>query len=271
MPRTPEPSLPPALDPALLPALREGHPLIQCLTNVVTVNLVANAVLAIGGTPAMVDTPGEAGIFAGVASATLVNVGTIGAEQQRGMLEATDAAREAGTPWVLDPVAVGTLPVRTKLAQDLLERRPTVIRGNASEIRALAGDGGGGRGVDAADEVDAVAEVAADLARRSGAVVAVSGSVDLVTDGNRAVRVHAGHPLLTRITGAGCALGGVLAAFLATGQDPLAATVTAHAAYGVAAERAAADAAGPGSFAVGLLDALAAVQPADLAREGLTA
>ena len=251
-----------------LDGLRRAAPLVQCITNAVVTGFTANSLLALGASPAMCDLPGEAGVFAGIASATLVNLGTPHAEQRDGAREAVAAANAAGTPWVLDPVAVGPLPVRTALAAELLEARPAIIRGNASEILALAGLGAGGRGVDAVDGPEDALEAATALAHRVGAVVAVSGAVDVITDGERVVRVTGGHPLLTRVTGGGCALGAVMAAFLGarpTDGDALGAAIAASAVWGLAAERAAATAAGPGSFAVGLLDALSALTTDDVA------
>lgn len=249
----------------LLDAVRAGAPLVQCLTNHVVSNFTANALLALGAAPAMVDIPDEAGVFAPVASAVLINLGTLGGRQPEAMREAARAARLAGTPWVLDPVAVGALPVRTALAAELLSARPTIVRGNASEIAAVAGAGAAGRGVDATQTVDAAAAPAVELATRLDAVVAVSGPVDLVTDGRTRIRVAGGHELLTRVTGAGCALGAVLGAFAAVADDPLTAAVAAHCVYAVAAEDAAAGSPGPGSFAVALLDSLAAVSADDVA------
>ncbi len=246
-----------------LAALRAAHPLVQCITNAVVTNVTANALLALGAAPAMCDIPGEAGVFARVAGGVLVNLGTPTSEQR-------DAAREAvtaGTPWVLDPVAVGVLPVRTRLAADLLAHGPSIVRGNASEVLALAGAGTGGRGVDATDGPDAARAAAIAIARRTGAVVAVSGAVDLLTDGTDVVRVHGGDALLTRMTGGGCSLGATMAAFLAV-CDPLAAAVAASVVHAVASERAAAVADGPGSFAVAFLDALSGVAPGDLADAG---
>ncbi|NQX03905.1 hydroxyethylthiazole kinase [Rathayibacter sp. VKM Ac-2856] len=251
-----------------LDGLRRAAPLVQCITNAVVTGFTANSLLALGASPAMCDLPGEAGVFAGIASATLVNLGTPHADQRDGAREAVAAANAAGTPWVLDPVAVGPLPVRTALAAELLEARPAIIRGNASEILALAGLGAGGRGVDAVDGPEDALEAATALAHRVGAVVAVSGAVDVITDGERVVRVSGGHPLLTRVTGGGCALGAVMAAFLGaqpSDGDALGAAVAASAVWGLAAERAAATAAGPGSFAVGLLDALSALTTDDVA------
>lgn len=247
--------------PRLHAALRQSTPLVQCLTNAVVSNFTANVLLAVGAAPAMVDIPGEAGTFAGVAGAVLINLGTPREEQRVAMREAVSAASSAGTPWVLDPVAIGLLSVRTALAEELLALRPTVIRGNASEIRALAGAGAGGRGVDAVDDVESAGGAAAALARRSGGIVAVSGAVDLITDGSSTVRVPGGDELLTRVTGGGCALGAVIGAFVATGRargvDDLEAVAAAHAVYSAAAERSAAAASGPGTFAARFLDELA--------------
>lgn len=128
----------------LLDRVRATTPLVHCLTNSVVTGFTANALLAVGATPAMVDLPGEAGPFASVADAILINLGTLHAAHRDAMLEAVQVARTHGTPWVLDPVAVGILPIRTALADQLRGEHPTAIRGNASEIMALAGAGSGG-------------------------------------------------------------------------------------------------------------------------------
>lgn len=280
----------------LLERLRDAVPLTHCITNGVVMNFTANALLAIGAAPAMVDIVGEAGPFARVAGGLLVNLGTPTPEQRDAAREAVAGADAAGTPWVLDPVAIGALPIRTALAHELAARRPTVIRGNASEILALAGDGAGGRGVDAADTTEAAADAAGHLARTFGSVVAVSGPVDLITDGVHTARVANGDALLTRVTGGGCALGAIMAAFLAVAastdgsngsggndgndgtdgtdgtdvtagadHDAFDATVAATLTYTVAAELAAGGVSGPGSFASRFLDALASITPAELA------
>jgi hydroxyethylthiazole kinase len=243
----------------LLSRLRESTPLVQCLTNAVVTNFTANALLAVGAAPAMTDIPVEADQFARIASGVLINLGTPHAEQRSAMQEAARAAREVGTPWVLDPVAVGALPVRTRLAAELLEYEPTAIRGNASEVIALAGLGRGGRGVDSVDSAEEALEAAGRLADRYGCSVAISGATDLITDGTDVIRLSNGHSYLTRVTGGGCALGAVTSAFLAVGEDRLVATAAATAVYTIAAERAAVGAGGPGSFAVAFLDALANV------------
>lgn len=249
---------------AALDDLRARTPLVQCLTNEVTTNLVANALLAVGASPAMASVPGEAEELAGAAGAVLVNLGTPGPDQRACLGPAVAAASGAGVPWVLDPVAVGVLSVRTRLAGHLLPERPAVVRGNASEVRALAGFVSAGRGVDARDDVETAAHAADALARLTGGAVAVSGPVDLVTDGTTHVRLAVGDALLTAITGAGCALGGLVAAFTAV-APPLTAAVAASTAVGLAAERAAASARGPASFQVALLDELYGLTGDDLA------
>jgi hydroxyethylthiazole kinase len=254
----------------LLEAVRARSPLVQCITNTVVQNVTANVLLALGASPAMVDVPTEAGPFARVADALLVNTGTPHAEPRVAALEAARAARDTGTPWVLDPVAVGSLPVRTALARDLLGLHPTVLRGNASEVLALLGDSAGGRGVDSTvgTEDARLASVQASTGRLVAAV-AVSGPVDLlVAPGTGVVRVANGTDLLTRITGGGCALGAVVAAFTSVAPDDAgAAAVAATAVHTIAAELAAREAGGPGTFQPLFLDRLASLTPEDVVRE----
>ena len=251
---------------ALLDELRAQSPLVHSITNSVVPNFTANVLLAIGAAPAMVDIVGEAGLFARVAGGLLVNVGTPTPEQREAAEEAVEAALDADTPWVLDPVAVGALPIRTELAKRLAEKRPYAIRGNASEVLALAGEGAGGKGVDSADTTEAAGPVAVELARRLGTVVAVSGPEDFITDGQRILRVANGDAMLTRVTGGGCALGSLVAGFAAVRGEvpPVEAVAAAHVVYGIAAERAATGAAGPGTFAARLIDALYEVSPAEV-------
>jgi hydroxyethylthiazole kinase len=255
----------------LLRGVRAAPPLTHSITNAVVTGFTANVLLALGAAPAMVDITGEAGMFAAAASGVLINLGTPTPEQRQAAREAAAGATDAGTPWVLDPVAIGVLTGGTRLAHELAALHPTTIRGNASEILALAGLSTGGRGVDATDEPEAALDAARALAARHGSVVAVSGAVDLITDGNRIIRIANGHALLTRVTGGGCALGSVMAAFLGTargtGISDLDATASATLVYTLAAEHAARASDGPGSFAVALLDALAAIEPEDIAPE----
>ncbi|MBN2631542.1 MAG: hydroxyethylthiazole kinase [Rhodobacteraceae bacterium] len=246
-----------------LQQMRAAVPLVHNITNYVAMNMMANVLLAAGASPAMVHAREEVAEFAGLAQALSVNIGTPDPVWAEAMEMAAQVMVDRGRPWVLDPVGVGATQFRQQLCARLLTLRPTVIRGNASEILALAGSGGQGRGVDAADPVKAAEAAARDLAQRTGAVVAVSGPVDYVTDASQAFRLSNGCALMPRVTAMGCALNGVIAAFVVD-QPPLPATVAALAFYGLAGERAAQGATGPGGFQSAFLDALYTLTPDDL-------
>lgn len=251
---------------AALATFRERAPLVQCLTNIVVANFTANVLLAAGASPAMVDNPAEAGAFATIAGGVLVNLGTPYPDTAEAMGAAVSGAEAAGKPWVLDPVAAGVLGWRTSLATAFLkEHHPTIVRGNASEILALAG-GSGGKGVESLATPERALDAATTLAADHHTVVAVSGAIDHLTDSKRLVRMGNGHPWLTRITGSGCALGALMAGFAAVVDDPLCAAAAATATLTVAADAAVVQASGPGSFAVALIDALAALEPPALVR-----
>lgn len=243
--------------------MRAGAPLVHNITNYVAMNIAANVALAAGASPAMVHASEEVVEFAGLAQALCVNIGTLDAAWADAMEMAARVMAASGRPWVLDPVGVGATQFRRDVCARLLALRPTVIRGNASEILALAGLGATGRGADSADPVAVAEPSARDLALRCGAVVAVSGPVDYVTDGVQAFRVGNGDAMMPRVTALGCALNGVIAAFL-VGQPALSATVAALAYFGMAGERAAQGANGPGSFQVAFLDALYTLTPQDV-------
>lgn len=236
--------------------LRRHAPLVHCITNDVVQNFTANVLLALGASPAMVVDTDEAAQFAAIADALLINLGTLTRPQQQAMRAAIDSACAAGKPWTLDPVAVGALAQRTEFAQEILAHRPAAIRGNASEIRVLAGESGGGRGVDATESAHHAREAARLLARRSGAVVAVTGEVDYITDGGRMVAVEGGTAMLTRVVGTGCALSAVVAACCALPGDRLENVATACWLMKRAGEEALTVSRGPGSFASALLDNL---------------
>jgi hydroxyethylthiazole kinase len=240
--------------------MHRQSPLVQCITNYVAMNYAANVLLAAGASPAMVHAPEEAGEFATLASAVTVNIGTLSAPWLKGMRAAAKAANDNGKPWVLDPVAHFATAFRRKAVAELLALKPTVIRGNASEIMALAGDASSGRGVDSGDSVERAEASALLLARQAGAVVAVTGAVDFVTDGHQSARIAGGSELMPKVTAMGCALTGLVGAFVATAPaTPWQATVGALACFSVAGTQAAAQCAGPGSFAWRFIDALAAL------------
>ncbi|MDO5092764.1 MAG: hydroxyethylthiazole kinase [Propionibacteriaceae bacterium] len=252
---------------SVLADIRSATPLVHCLTNTVVPSITANVLLAVGAAPAMIDLPEEAEVFAGVASAVLINVGNGSSEQHSAQRAAARAAQAAGTPWVLDPVAVGALPVRTALARELLSFRPAAVRGNASEILGLSGAGAGGRGVDATDPVEVAVQTAQRLATEHECVVAISGPTDIVVSRGRTTRVVGGHALMPLVIGTGCSLGATVAAALGANREaprPHEAVVAAHAVFAAAGIVAGRQAEGPGSFEVAWRDALYALRPEEV-------
>ena len=248
-----------------LATLRTGRPLVQNITNFVAMQTMANVLLAAGASPAMVHAREEAAEFAGLAHALTLNTGTPEPDWVAAMEAAADVAARRGIPVVLDPVAAGATAYRREINMGLARRIPRLIlKGNASEILALAGRGGTARGADSADGVTAAEPAAIALARATGGIVAVSGPLDFVTDGQRQARIRNGSAAMTQVTALGCALTGIVAAFAAGLEDRFHATVAALAYYAVAGEQAAAASLLPGSFAVGFLNALSEMTPAQL-------
>jgi hydroxyethylthiazole kinase len=244
---------------AALRDIRATAPLIHNIANLVVTNVTANALLALGASPAMVENTEEVAEIAAIAGAVVINLGTISPSWAAAMRLAAISAQQAGTPWVLDPVAVGALSYRTRLAAELLEAHPAVIRGNASEIMALAGQAAGGKGVDSLAASDVAIEAAKELAHRYATVVTVSGAIDYVTDGTRLTGIANGHPIMSRVTGMGCTASALTGAYLALLDDPFDAAVQAMAAMGVAGDialQAGGANIGSGSFQVAFLDAL---------------
>lgn len=240
-----------------LARLRRSSPLTHCITNIVVTNFTANVLLAIGATPAMIVTIEEAAEFVRIAQALLINVGTITSHDAGVMLRAAATAEETKTPWVLDPVAAGVLAFRTGVVTELIRHKPAIIRGNASEILSVAGSFGGGKGVDSTAGSEEAVPIARELAQSTGSVVAISGEVDYLTDGDTVIAVPGGDRIMTRVTGTGCALGALMAAFLPVTASPLRAATAASAIFAAAGERAARSSQGPGSFSVAFLDQLA--------------
>lgn len=242
---------------------RETRPLVHCLTNEVVQEVTANVLLAAGASPAMVVAEEEAPFFAGIAGGLLINIGTPYPSRLRAMHASADAARAAGRPWVLDPVAAGGIPWRDGIIQEFVNKHPDVIRGNASEILALAGKKSGGKGVDSTDSSDLAVTAAEQLAREINGIVCVTGETDYITDGQRTVAVTGGHAMATLVVGTGCSLSALVSAFCAVTDDHLLATASACQLAKKAAEKAALTARGPGSFHQDYLDALYALQPED--------
>ena len=248
--------------------VRSTTPLVHCITNYVTVNDCANALLACGGSPIMSDEPEDVADIQTICGGLVLNIGTLNAQTIAGMRVAGARATELGHPIVLDPVGAGASALRTRTAGELLDAYGVkVIRGNMSEMKALAGAATTTRGVDVnpddAVTEDNLAESAAfakDLAATTGAVVAITGAIDLVADAGRAVAIRNGTPIMGKITGTGCMLSCVTAAYAVANPDMLLeAVVAAVAGSGVAGEMALArmqPVDGNASFRTFLIDAL---------------
>ncbi|RID53165.1 hypothetical protein BRARA_G00583 [Brassica rapa] len=242
-----------------LTALRRQSPLVQCITNLVSMDLVANTLLSAGASPAMVHSVAEVPDFTPHIHALCVNVGTLTPDWLPSMKAAAELAAQLGKPWVLDPAAVSCSGFRLKACLELVELKPSVIKGNGSEIIALSGSASQGqtKGADSSHESTEAIEAAKSLALSSGAVVAVSGAVDIVTDGKRVIGVHNGTKMMQRITATGCSLAGLVAAFLAVDPlQPLEATVSAMSVFGIAGELGEELANGPASLRMHLIDSL---------------
>lgn len=249
---------------ALLSAVRAARPLVQNITNTVVTNFTANVLLALGASPAMVDAAEEAADFVRISGALVVNIGTLNARTVASMKLAAEAANEAGVPWVLDPVGAGATAYRTQTALDLLALRPAVVRGNAGEIMALAGaQDRSQKGVDSAAGTDAALDAAQYLASTFSCVVAVTGETDRVVGPSGVTAISGGHARIQLVTGTGCATTALVGAFLAVAR-PEAAAIAALTTMKRATEIAMRGDPGPGTLAVQLLDALHAVQAADL-------
>jgi len=237
--------------------IRDEAPLIHNITNYVVMNTTANALLAIGASPIMAQAAEEVEDIVGLAAALVLNIGTLSASWVAAMLKAARAARTKGIPIVLDPVGAGASPFRTEAALRILkEGRPAVLRGNASEIRALHFAERVTKGVDSRHRAEDALEAARGLSRSFGCAVSVSGPIDVMVHGETVVRVANGHPLMPRVTGMGCAASALTGAFAAVNPSPLRAAAHAMAVMGIAGEMAGLEARGPGSFETHFIDAL---------------
>ena len=239
--------------------VRDRKPLVHNITNYVVMNYTANALLACGASPVMAHAAEEVEEMVSLAGALVLNIGTLSPPWIQAMLKAGKRANARHVPVILDPVGAGATRLRTDSARQLIEGLSIqVIRGNASEILSLAGDASGSRtkGVDSVHTVDQVAEMAAALAKELRTTLAITGAVDLITDGERTCRVMNGHEMMRRVTGTGCTATVIIGAFLAVDPNPLDAATTGLSYFGLAGEKAAAKVSSPGSFQIALLDAL---------------
>jgi hydroxyethylthiazole kinase len=238
-------------------AIRARAPLIHNITNYVVMNSTANALLAIGASPVMAHAEEEVEEMVSIASALVINIGTLSASWVRAMQRAMRCASERGIPIVLDPVGAGATSYRTQTVRELIAyTTPQIIRGNASEIAALVDSQASTKGVDATLASGSVLEAARALSRSTDSVVSISGDVDYVVWREQQTAIRNGHPMMPRVTGLGCTATALCGAFAAVNPSPFAAAAHAMAVLGIAGEVAAERAAGPGSLQMHLIDAL---------------
>jgi hydroxyethylthiazole kinase len=233
----------PQIAAVLLDRLRVRSPRVHCITNAVAQNFTANVLLAAAAVPSMTLSPEEIGPFVTGANALLVNLGTLDRERREATVTAVEAATRANVPWVLDPVFIDRSTARAAFARALIASAPNAVRLNRAEFSALAGS-------------EPTREALAAYARDKKTVIGLSGATDLVSDGDRLGAIANGHALMAKVTAMGCATSALVAACLAVEQDAWRATAAALTMIGIAGELAAEKAAGPGSFAVAIIDAL---------------
>lgn len=231
--------------------LRKESPLVHCITNTVTVNDCANAVLAIGASPIMANEPLEAEEMVTIVNSLLINIGTLNQKQIEAMKIAAETADKLGKSYVLDPVGIGVSNIRNQTSLDLIKSNPTIIRGNLSEIKTLANligileECSQAKGVDVAegdvldnDTLESNAIIVKNIAEKLNTTIAVSGPIDIISDGKEIYAIENGHRMMSQITGSGCMLGCILAAYNAI-ATPLTAAITATAVLGISGEIAA--------------------------------
>ncbi|MET0298547.1 MAG: hydroxyethylthiazole kinase [Flavitalea sp.] len=240
-----------------LQLVKQQSPLVHNITNFVVMNNTANALLAIGASPVMAHATTEVGEFVTISKSLVINIGTADEYWAAAMFMAADAANETATPWVLDPVGAGATSFRDEILQALLERKPTVIRGNASEIIALAKQNTTAtRGVDSTDSTNSAIDAAQYLHQTYGSVVCVSGETDIVVDGEEITYLQNGHIMMTKVTGLGCTASALIGAFIGVTENTKDAVIAAMSLIGIAGELAVKQSVGPGSLQLNLIDQL---------------
>jgi hydroxyethylthiazole kinase len=237
--------------------VRKKSPLVHNITNYVVMNNTANALLSIGASPVMAHAINEVEDMVGIASSLVINMGTLSERWVDAMLMAGKKATERAIPVVFDPVGVGATPYRTQVAIQIIEEcKPSVIRGNASEIMALYNSNVKTKGVDSTISSNAALDSAKLLAQSTNAVVVVSGETDYITDGDRVSTINNGNPIMAKVTGMGCTATAIIGAFAGAEEDLFVATVSAMAIMGISGEIAAGKSHGPGSMQMNFIDAL---------------
>jgi len=246
--------------------IRKQAPVIHNITNYVVMASTANALLAIGASPVMAHAQEEVEEMVNIAQALVINIGTLSEHWVASMSKAVSQALKKGIPVILDPVGAGATAYRTRTARELIESgQPTIIRGNASEIMALADDRSKTKGVDSAAASDAAIDTAQKLAQTHKCIVCISGATDYIIDSEKILKIKNGHPLMTKVTGLGCTASALCGAFAAVEALPFVATAKAMAVMGIAGEMAAAKSLTPGSLQINFLDVLYLLKEDDIA------
>ncbi len=251
--------------------VREKTPLVQAITNYVTINDCANILLSFGASPAMVEVDAEVEEFVNFISALYINTGTLTREQEAAAIAAAKKAAVLNKPVIIDPVACGAISRKTDVIMKILENgKVSVIKGNVGEIKFLAGYAGKVRGVDSIDDGEGAIEACKSLAKRFHTVVVATGETDIISDGERTCLIDNGTPALTLVTGAGCMVGALVAATAGVEEDMFIASAAAVMAMGLAGELAQAslDEVLPGSFRVKLFDYMYKISPEEIVRSG---
>lgn len=235
--------------------IRESSPLVHNITNYVVMNNSANALLAIGASPVMAHSRNEVLDMSAIASSLVINMGTLSHAWVEAMHMAMQSAKANGKPIVFDPVGVGATPYRNQVADVLVKGySPNVIRGNGSEIMALAGIASQGRGVDSTNSSESAIEAAQQLALAHKCVVVISGPTDYITDGESISEVPYGSTMMARVTGMGCSATAITGAFIAVNPNYMEAATHAMMMMGISGQIAASYSKGTGSLAVNFID-----------------
>ena len=249
----------------ILNQIRNNSPLIWNISNFVSMDIAANTLLAIGASPAMAHAIEEAESFSQLCKtingALTINIGTFDKHWQECAIKVANEANKAKIPWVLDPVGAGASNFRNKNASELLNLKPTVLRGNASEIISISSNEAGGKGVDSTSSSNEALNAAISIARQYEIIVAVTGEVDYVTDGDNTLSVHGGNIMMTKVTATGCALTCLIGAGLTTNQEIVTSTANIMGIYSLVAEIACSESNGPGSLKPRFLDCLYNITP----------
>lgn len=247
-------------------AVRQASPLVHNITNFVVMNNTANALLAVGASPIMAHAHAEIDEMVAICQSVVINIGTLDDYFTASMLQAAQKANAGNKPWVLDPVGAGATSYRDTVLSQLLEFKPTVIRGNASEIVALAkANTTTTKGVDSTIQSNEALDAARFLQQEYGAVVCISGETDIIVGHNQDIYISNGNALMTKVTGLGCSATAVIGAFIAIVEDTTEAVAAAMALFSISGELAALQSKGPGSLQLHLLDTLHAINKQEFA------